>query len=329
MNRKIVFVVSLILISKVYAQNTTLGYGGKEQPQITAESAASVKKNGSDKTYYTYRQVDTHPMALVAIRPKFPKKANKHKISGEVNLRLLIDETGNVNDLAIANANPEGYFEQAALDAFRNSRWAPAQKDGHAVKSTVVIRVKFSQSMEEKKSPADIPALDASTMPKRLSDTKSRPEVDRTQTQNTELISRNLEFARLEAQIQHDHEAYQARPKCLIIDSYTKETQLAQYVENWRQKVEAIGNRNYPEEARKNKLYGGVHLTTSIKPDGTVEKVEIDSSSGSNILDAAAVRIIQMASPYEPFPESIRTHVDILGITRIFNFMPSEQLQSE
>ena len=114
-------------------------------PRAQSESDLSVESSKvTDDTYYSNDQVNAPPRALTSIQPRFPEKADKEKLSGEVTLQLLIDETGKVRDLAVLTAKPEGYFEQSALDAFRNSRWTPAQKDGHAVKSRVLIRVSFS-----------------------------------------------------------------------------------------------------------------------------------------------------------------------------------------
>lgn len=144
-----------------------------------------------------------------------------------------------------------------------------------------------------------------------------------------DIMARSLQIARLEAQITRDHNAYQSRPKRKHIGARTVEYRFAQYVEGWRLKVERIGNLNYPEEARQKKLYGSLRVTVNILADGNVERVEIDRSSGSKILDEAAIRIIKMAAPYAPFPEDIRKDFDILGITRTWSFTRSDQLESE
>ena len=108
-----------------------------------------------------------------------------------------------------------------------------------------------------------------------------------------------------------------------------EEYRFARYVDDWRLKVERVGNLNYPDEVRQKKLYGSLRLTVHIKSDGNVEKVDIDRSSGSKILDEAAVRIVQMAGPYAAFPEDIRRDTDIVGITRTWIFTRSDQLASE
>ena len=103
-------------------------------------------------------------------------------------------------------------------------------------------------------------------------------------------MQRTLEAMRLEAQIAKDMDAYQKRPKRRFIGARAEEYRFARYVEDWRLKIERIGNLNYPEAARKQKLYGSLLLTVSIRADGSVENVEVNRTSGNRILDAAAVQ---------------------------------------
>jgi protein TonB len=135
-----------------------------------------------------------------------------------------------------------------------------------------------------------------------------------------------LETIRLEAQIARDMEAYQQRPKRRFLGARAEEYRFARYVEDWRGKVERIGNLNYPEAARSQRLYGDLLLTVAIRADGSVESVEINRSSGKKILDAAAVRIVQLAAPYAGFPPDIRRDTDIIHITRTWTFTRGDEL---
>jgi len=144
-----------------------------------------------------------------------------------------------------------------------------------------------------------------------------------------DLVERALEIARLEAQINRDFNAYQKMPKHKFIGARTQEYRYAQYIEDWRIKVERIGNLNYPSQARQQKIFGQLRLTVSIRSDGSVESVEVTKSSGQRILDAAAVRIVKLAAPYAPFPEDIRKETDILSIVRTWTFTPNDKLESE
>lgn len=144
-----------------------------------------------------------------------------------------------------------------------------------------------------------------------------------------ELMASSLDIARLEAQIAKQQEEYQKRPKRKFIGARTSEYRFAMYVESWRQKVEKIGNLNYPEEAKEKKIYGRLRLTVSIMADGSIEKVEINQSSGFKVLDNAARRIVELAAPYAPFPEDIRRDTDIISITRTWTFTKEDSLATD
>ena len=144
-----------------------------------------------------------------------------------------------------------------------------------------------------------------------------------------ELVQRSLEIARLEAEISRNISLYEKLPKRKRIGARTEEYRYAQYVEDWRAKVEQIGNLNYPEAARRQKVFGSLLLTVNIRADGSVESVEINKSSGQRILDAAAQKIVRLAAPYAPFPPNIRKEADILSITRTWTFTTNDRLQAE
>ena len=155
---------------------------------------------------------------------------------------------------------------------------------------------------------------------------KGTPKAD---AEARDLVEKSLEIARLEAQIRRDHQAYQERPKRTFIGARASEYRFAQYVDNWRLKIERIGNLNYPEEAKARRLYGSLQLTVAIKADGEVESVEINRSSGYKVLDQAAVRIVRLAAPFDRFPDNIRTDTDILHITRTWTFTRADQVYAE
>ncbi len=144
-----------------------------------------------------------------------------------------------------------------------------------------------------------------------------------------DLVQHSLEIVRLEAEIHKNLDTYQKMPRRKFIGARTQEFRFAQYVEDWRIKVERIGNLNYPEQARQQKVYGSLLLTVSIRADGSVESVEVSRSSGQRLLDAAAQRIVKLAAPFAPLPPDIRKDTDILSITRTWTFTSSDKLESE
>ena len=161
------------------------------------------------------------------------------------------------------------------------------------------------------------------------SDPKTLP-VEQTQKSDQEkeadLPSDRLEIARLEGEIAREWRAYQELPKRKFIGARTQSVVYAEYVDKWRQKIERIGTANFPNETRQRGEFGTVLVTVAVKADGSVEKVEIDRSSGNDILDAAVERIVRLAEPFQPFPRKVRVEADILHITRTWAFTRSDLL---
>ena len=159
---------------------------------------------------------------------------------------------------------------------------------------------------------------------------QKQPDIDNpgTQPSGRDLADLALAAMRLQAQIDRQTEEYNRRPRKKFIGANTAEYRFAHYEEEWRAKVERIGTLNYPAEAR-GRIYGNLQLTVTIRPDGKVESVELDRSSGLKVLDAAAFRIVRMASPYAPFPPNIKRDTDLLVITRTWFFGQGDKIWTE
>jgi periplasmic protein TonB len=143
-----------------------------------------------------------------------------------------------------------------------------------------------------------------------------------------DLADLSLAAMRLQAQIDRQTEQYQKRPRKKFIGARAAEYRFAQYEEDWRTKIERVGTLNYPAEAR-GKHYGNLRLTVTIRPDGTVESIELDRSSGLKVLDAAAFKIVRMATPFAAFPPNIRRDTDLLVITRTWFFGQGDKIWTE
>ena len=135
------------------------------------------------------------------------------------------------------------------------------------------------------------------------------------------ILERSLEIASLEAKLDIQRQAYAKRPRIRRLTSVaTQQADDALYLHQWREKIESVGNQNYPEKARQQQVFGELRLVVSLFSDGSVHKVQILESSGQKILDQAAIRIVHLASPYAPFPSEMRKNVDILEIIRTWRF---------
>lgn len=148
------------------------------------------------------------------------------------------------------------------------------------------------------------------------------------QVSGRDLADLSLAAMRLQAQIDRQVDAYQKRPRKKFLGASAVEYRYAQYEEDWRIKVERVGTVNYPAAAR-GKYYGNLRMTVTLRPDGNVESIELDRSSGLKVLDDAAFRIVRMASPYAAFPSDIRRETDLLVITRTWFFGRGDKLWTE
>lgn len=129
------------------------------------------------------------------------------------------------------------------------------------------------------------------------------------------------EIASLEAQLELEAQNRTKGPRIRRINSAsTRRTADAYYLQSWRRKVESVGNLNYPEEARRRKLFGDLTLLVTIRPDGSLKDVKVLQTSGHQVLDDAALRIVRLAAPYPPFPDDMRQSTDLLEIVRSWRF---------
>ena len=143
-----------------------------------------------------------------------------------------------------------------------------------------------------------------------------------------QLITRSFAMASLNAELQQKLELHARRPRRKFISANTKEFRFAAYMEAWRAKVERVGNINYPDEARQRDLSGSLLLDVAINPDGSVREITVRRSSGQKVLDDAAVRIVELASPFARFPDDFLKEIDILHVTRTWKFLNNAKFSS-
>ena len=186
-------------------------------------------------------------------------------------------------------------------------------------------------SREQAATPDTRTVREAESKPEPLPEPQAQPETPpqptKTLTAET-LINRSLAMASLSAEIDRRLKAYAKRPKRKWITARTKEHKYAAYMEAWRQKVERVGNLNYPDEARRANLSGNLLLDVALRPDGTVHEIILRRSSGERVLDDAAIRIVNLAAPFARFPKSIAEETDILHVERTWQFLSGNRFAS-
>ena len=157
---------------------------------------------------------------------------------------------------------------------------------------------------------------------------KKNPQQPETQQQqiSDRVVEQNLEIARLNAEISEQLEQYAKRPKKKFITARTKEALAAAYMHAWVRKVERVGNLNYPDAARRNKLSGSLLLVVGINKNGSVKELILRNSSGHQVLDDAAKRIVRLAAPFAPITGKLAEEADVLYIARTWEFSSRQNL---
>jgi len=241
-------------------------------------------------------------MEVVLVNAKTRERPSKAEVLAQANL----DRGGNVDERRRARSPlPVTQPKQPGRDL------AEAQRRVRELEARQQELLAMAREAQTKQSARGTPAEQAAPQPT-----------------GRDLADLALAAMRLQAQIDKQIDDYQKRPRKKFIGANAAEYRFAQYEEDWRAKVERWGTVNYPAEAR-GKLYGNLRLTVTIRPDGSVEAIELDRSSGLKVLDAAAFKIVKMAGPFAAFPASIRRDTDLLVITRTWFFGQGDKIWTE
>jgi protein TonB len=101
----------------------------------------------------------------------------------------------------------------------------------------------------------------------------------------------------------------------------TRESAIAGYLDGWKRRIEQAGTLNFPDEARRRALSGNPVVEVAIRADGTLREVLVRRSSGHRELDVAAVRIVRLAAPFDPFPPAMRERYPMLRFAYEWQFL--------
>ena len=174
--------------------------------------------------------------------------------------------------------------------------------------------------------PPDPRVITATTGEQAMPMPKPQQEVEvKDLTPGIEKIDHDIAMARLAAEIHLRSQLYAKRPKRKFVSASTKEYAWAEYLRSWVDRVERVGNLNYPDEARRRRIGGLVVISVAVRRDGSVESSSIVQSSHIPMLDNAALRIVKLSEPFAPLPKT-QEDPDVLHVTRTWQFMPGGQL---
>ncbi len=219
--------------------------------------------------------------------------------------------------IAQENQTGSGVLETAQAPA------TPFESEFHDNVIRQVVPIPQAPAANQQERETDISVLTA-----RISDEIIQQQLEENAAETENPLSEvstpeelSLAIASLQAQLDLQQQEYAKRPRRYTISSASTQKRAdAEYLDTWRKHIEAIGNINYPSQARQQELYGSLRMMVAIRPNGSVQEIRILQSSGHRILDEAAVTIVQLAAPFQAFPAELRAEADILEIIRTWRF---------
>jgi protein TonB len=198
-----------------------------------------------------------------------------------------------------------------------------------SLSSTPGIAMQTStQQVQKQKQNEQLAVLTQKDADYRIDSDKKPVKADDETTLTTTSTNQNTQIARLAAEISNSIEEQASMDRTRYLNSSTKEFAPAQYMREWIDRVERVGNLNYPDQARRNKLSGTLILDVVINADGELVKTDLRQSSGHQILDDAAKRIVKLAAPFSAFPKKLRKEADVIHITRSWEFLNDSSLRT-
>lgn len=166
-------------------------------------------------------------------------------------------------------------------------------------------------------------SLTLTVVEKTTEQTTPQPLISEQETEAT------MALAKMTAEINDRLERYAKRPRKTFVSARARATPAAEYMFNWVEQIERLGNLNYPQSLRDSGLSGTVVLTVGISRSGELESVAIKRSSGWRTLDNAAVKLVELGAPYAPLNSELLEDTDVLYITRSWRFNSNATVVSD
>jgi len=240
----------------------------------------------------------------------------------EITLAAFSDEKAPDEADFIAQHNQQG-------SGTEEEKAAPTTTDTTPFQSDEVNAVMMPKGQQQTEEQSEQPVLTTSSDRIKSARTLPTPEQKPQATPDFDSSELSAQIASLTAELADAQQAYAKRPrKHQVTSASTRSDKAAWYMYDWVKKVERIGNLNYPEEARRLRIYGQLRLLVTVKRDGSLLAVQILESSGQQVLDDAAKRIVRLSAPFSPFSGALAESTDELEIIRTWRFERSDKLSS-
>lgn len=256
-----------------------------------------------------------HAVLILAINFNARLEAKSTRAQIEVTLASRPSPTAPEDARNIAQANQDGSGNDA--ERSRISTANPLQTD------TLVAAPAGRQTPQEQTVLQRDTLTTTAMAPNRVS---TQPEDQVPKEAGVEGVAPELDaldrqVAGVQAELKDETMTDIAQPRVRRLTAASaKESADAAYLLDWRRRLEAVGNQYYPQASVRYGMYGDLRMLVVIRSDGSLEDIQILSSSGYAVLDEAAIKIVRMAAPYSPFPPELKATTDKLEIVRTWHF---------
>ena len=262
-----------------------------------------------------------HIFVILAIGFAVPKIFNAATVDNTLDVVIVTQSNNIENEEAKVAAQTSnvggGESDQTASTPIPWKAINPSDKEQLAFDSSSPITVEtVSEEMLAMIGEAEIEKSEESKPTEKEKQQKQ-------QEQEKTLKQIRLEKQRIAARYEKRWSDFQKRPKREYLSPDTVQSDTAAYQVELIEKINRVGNSNFPDEIRNRKLSGILIADLALNRNGTVNSIKVRKSSGNALLDETAVRFIRLASPFKPFTNSmIKQDTDIIHITRSYVFTP-------
>lgn len=287
---------------------------------IEAVAHEGAPVDAGDRLSFTlFVAIALHALIILGVSFKLPTASNA---SQTIEITLATHQSAKAPKDAdfLAQHNQEGSGTEEKVRQLTTERQAEfADSEVRNVNPMPQVAAASPNEKKEQQIISTTGKNDTKIEMKKNPDPKDEQEKREGLLENQNLVT--TEIASLQAKLDRQRQEYAKRPRIRTLTSVsTKESFDAQYLNEWGEKIEHVGNLNYPQEALQKHITGSLRLSVVINPDGTIFQIDILQSSGKRILDDAARQIVRLAAPFAKFPPEIREQSDRLQIIRTWNF---------
>lgn len=283
-----------------------------------AASMTIDKKNTRERLSFTlFLAIAVHAIVILGVVFSMPDKS---KIAPTINITLATHQA----DTRPEEADYLAQFDQQASGTKEQARELTSTEISEVVAPSInkVTPVPQQKSvLESAKNDQYVTTIKNDFQIQKLDEEDDQSDRERLEAEQEDTPYLNPEIASLRAKLDKLQQEFARRPRIRRMTSVaTKSAADAAYLNKWTQKVEIVGNQNFPRAAIDQQIFGSLRMSVIINADGTLEGVEILKPSGFPVLDQAALQIIHLSAPFDPFPSEIRRDTDQLDIIRTWRF---------